>query len=744
MSPKEYFSLLFKCFFKRYSLEKDKNVHEDFIVIEANVYSLALNCLLLLLMYMLCLGYNYGVVVLKHRTIPPTPQENSLSSFLYAIWGTERIIFDFFNYLGFVILGVILGICVISLFIDSLSNIIAGFIGGIISLCGIALDIFDVSINDTLNNSYLSFYLGSFLGIVFSFISTALIRNYKVSIVSGIITSIFFIIKFNCSVVFIISFIFIYLLLSTRLFYYIFFTKLHYDEKNPLVWDENINIPIWFLSNYLRSDAKTKDFDKPINFAKFLIENRPIQRKQAQKSLIFIALDKMKGFHNIDNIRELSFALSFMPSSNMLVDEYNNQLQFFVLISEDLNKVRNELNNNNRINIYERMQQKLYDYHKSTNLSNSTYTKDFDKVATKWQEILKRSINELSLSGSHVLPNPYILGKVIQPNSELFLGRRDIIQKIETETLREGSATALLFIGNRRTGKSSTLNNLQQFVQSAVRTVFVDLQDPEVNNSSADFYETLTERIAKAFKISAPKQNRELIYFSIWLKELDETLVDEKRYLLICIDEYERLEYMIKQGKLVDLPNSLRRWIQHLQHIVFLFAGSHEPSELKGDLDWTDYLINVRNVPISYLEYEAAMQLVTAPVPNFDLTWATDDLAHNLVLRLGRQPYLLQCTMWNLVENLNNQSRKEATQTDIDEALDKVLEGDAVNHFQHFWQTEMTDATRLTLSNLARNTQPTEGSVLNGLKRKEIVKMEDGVYVFCVPLLKEWILRNVD
>jgi hypothetical protein len=100
--------------------------------------------------------------------------------------------------------------------------------------------------------------------------------------------------------------------------------------------------------------------------------------------------------------------------------------------------------------------------------------------------------------------------------------------------------------------------------------------------------------------------------------------------------------------------------------------------------------------------------------------------------------------MWNLVENLNNQSRKEATQADIDEALDKVLEGDAVNHFQHFWLTEMTDATRLILSHLARNTQPTEGSVLNGLKRKEIVKMEDGVYVFCVPLLREWILRNVD
>ena len=172
-------------------------------------------------------------------------------------------------------------------------------------------------------------------------------------------------------------------------------------------------------------------------------------------------------------------------------------------------------------------------------------------------------------------------------------------------------------------------------------------------------------------------------------------------------------------------------------------AGSHEPAELDG-IDWTDYLINVRNVPISYLEYESALQLVTAPVPHFDLTWETPDLPEKLVQRLGRQPFLLQCAMWNLVEMLNNQGTKHATQADIERALFKVMEGDASNHFSHFWKTEMTDAARSILSNLARGTQPTEGAVLNLLKRKEIVAHVDGQYVFCVPLLREWILRNVD
>ncbi len=93
---------------------------------------------------------------------------------------------------------------------------------------------------------------------------------------------------------------------------------------------------------------------------------------------------------------------------------------------------------------------------------------------------------------------------------------------------------------------------------------------------------------------------------------------------------------------------------------------------------------------------------------------------------------------------LNNQSRKEATQADIELALDKILEHDTRNHFAHFWDSEMTDATRTMLSNLARGTQPTEGAILNALKRKEILILGNKGYEFCVPLLQEWILRNVD
>lgn len=812
MSPKEYFQLLFQCFFKIYTLrseletwDKSKSLHT---ILWASFYNGILSSLIICVALVIC--------TIFHKPF------YSLESFKAIFSGTiGSIVFG-------IIFAILLGVewvvessVIFGIMFSVVFGLVFGAVGSVVgSIIGsIALGIFFsvIVIMDEKLSVILGLLLGVFFGLAF-YAYAVFEEGNQHSIISGLQATFFFILS--------------YFLFKSRIYYFYYLPL--YKTKNPLWWDENIGTSVPFLPRILRGYAKTKDFDKTIEFAKFLIEQRPVQRKVAQKGLILIALDRMKGFRTIDRMKELSKELSFLPyfyainhtniyeyqtevsiieekqrklkselstieeklreletkpflfekstkleselyllseknkeSKEQLLSletinekllksiysfkespfilQYNSQLQSFLNISEDINKTWNELNRTNRINIYERVKQKLFDYHKAANLSNASFAKEFGEIADSWQKILSKTIEDLRASGKLPLPNPYTLGKAIQADSELFLGRRDLIQKIETETLREGAATALLFIGNRRTGKSSTLNNLQRFVQSSVRTVFADLQDAEVNNSTADFCETLTERIAKSLKIPRPTPPiQDFAAFTKWLKELDAELVRQNRYLLICIDEYERLDGHITQGKLTELPNTLRYWIQHLQHVVFLLAGSHEPAELKGGIDWTDYLINVRNVPISYLEYDAAMQLVIAPVPHFDLTWATDDLPHRLVMRLGRQPFLLQCAMWNLVEILNNQSSKHATPADIERALDKVVEGDASNHFSHFWHTEMTDATRHILSNLARNIQPTEGSVLNLLKRKEIVALVDGQYVFCVPLLREWILRNVD
>jgi len=259
------------------------------------------------------------------------------------------------------------------------------------------------------------------------------------------------------------------------------------------------------------------------------------------------------------------------------------------------------------------------------------------------------------------LPNPFVTGNPIQPEyREVFVGRRDIIEQIQTEALREGGAGAILFLGNRRTGKTSTLLNLQSQVGSGIKPVFIDCQSPLVSGGTlVDFSGKLAATVLKA----TVQRDESITNFQTFA---DLTRLLEKLQLkfyrqgirsLLCFDEYERLTTQITNGALSGLPDSLRYWIQHLPNFIFLFAGSHPLTEI-SDLDWSDYLINVRTVPISYLDFDSALHLITKPVPEYNLTYEPEDVAGQLISRLGGQPYLLQAVMFELTEHLNAKHQK--------------------------------------------------------------------------------------
>jgi hypothetical protein len=92
------------------------------------------------------------------------------------------------------------------------------------------------------------------------------------------------------------------------------------------------------------------------------------------------------------------------------------------------------------------------------------------------------------------------------------------------------------------------------------------------------------------------------------------------RYLPFCLDEFERLEVSIREGRLPhELLDEIRHLIQHHPRIVLLFAGSHRPDEM--ELNWPDTLISTKLIRVSYLAEEEARQLITEPVPQFAVSY---------------------------------------------------------------------------------------------------------------------------
>ena len=534
-----------------------------------------------------------------------------------------------------------------------------------------------------------------------------------------------------------------YFLETGRYFYYPFYWK-GAGKRNPVYWDENIVLPVPWFSNLLLYYKREEGIKAAADLAIFLTENRPIHRKAAQRGLLVLAADTMERFASPQQIAQLPQELAFMPPPGKMGEDYDIALRELSAIAEDVQLAWEENNLANRLRLYKRIRESIADFQKTSNASRKRSYVLFRKVGKNWLQVIGQEIERLEQMHGKPLPNPFITGPPVQPeDGEVFVGRSDIIQAIQTETLREGATGAILFTGGRRTGKSSTLLNLNRFLPSSLRAVYFDCQSPKMRESLQQFCRHLAGEISQT--LPAKKKQplpQKLTELTEWLEAAELALKAEGCHVLICIDEYERLGSLIQDGTLRGLADALRSWVQRFRRVTFLFAGSHELREL-SDIDWSDYLINVRTVYISYLDEAAALKLVTKPVPEFDLEYKPGTLPRQLTERLGRQPYLLQCTMSEMVENLNNNgNRKLAEPTDIDHAVTQMFIT-AGQYFEHFWEKELEEDARELLLRLAKKKSvKADSAAAKRLVRKEVLRRTDGRLTFCVPVLQEWVVAN--
>lgn len=214
------------------------------------------------------------------------------------------------------------------------------------------------------------------------------------------------------------------------------------------------------------------------------------------------------------------------------------------------------------------------------------------------------------------------------------------------------------------------------------------------------------------------------------------------KQILLTFDEYERLEEGIAAQKITrEVFNQLRNIVQHRARIVVLFSGGHRFEELRV-VNWSDYLINVKTLELSFLAPADARELLTEPVPALHYEAGVVEAIIGLT---HCQPYLLQAVASDLVNYLNAQKRQTATRGDLDVAVAKVLvTADA--YFHNNW-AECSDAERELLRALAREEEmdaqvEQDHGAWQSLGRKEIVERRAERYRFAVELFRLWILKN--
>lgn len=514
--------------------------------------------------------------------------------------------------------------------------------------------------------------------------------------------------------------------------------------KLPFHWDENICAPLPFLSHTLVRISRY-DQSAAIAEAVMLIRERPPQRRAAQRALVRIAIDEMCNFRDLRNIAHLPQELAFLPQElQVFPDFYQEGYTALTAFAQDAQAALAEYNSSNRLRMLERLASSLQDFRKQMDFAKKDLGLPFGKIAQHWEQIVRKEVQQIEAQSGRPLPNPFVVGVPVKADSEIFIGRKDIIEHIQNEALREGGAAAILFVGNRRTGKTSTLLNLKRYLISGLKPVFVDCQDPTVTGSISYFCKTLSKLMQRTLG-EAGATNCEcssLAELTEWLKGQQEALQQKQQHVLLCFDEYEKFTEKVVSGEFADLPNTLRYWVQHLPRLICLFSGAHSLNEA-ASFDWSNYLINVRTVPISYLDSESAIRLVTAPISRFELQYETGvEAAQRLVHRLGCQPYLLQATMSELVNYLNRSNRKTATSKDIEIAIEKMMVS-ATEYFKHLWQRETNAEEKQILLQAAKQSKLATGleKAIRTLQHREVLRTKNGHIEFYVPVFAEWILK---
>ena len=305
--------------------------------------------------------------------------------------------------------------------------------------------------------------------------------------------------------------------------------------------------------------------------------------------------------------------------------------------------------------------------------------------------------------GFRRIPNPFVVGTPLEGGAPVFVGRGDIINQVRDRLIRPAQRTILILIGERRSGKTSALKQLQHRLEGDLTPIFVDMQGLTASDLSGFIWwlswrmkEALEERgvtiqlpTFEAFSSGPPDYQFETVILPEVRRRLNGGRV------LLMLDEFEVLAQRVMQGNFDSRAfDYLRHLMQHGEGIEFLFAGTHVLRQFAAN--YVTFLFNIGVfLQVDFLDRESALKLVQDPVAAAGVTYEPESLAVLLELA-GAHAYFTQLFGFHLVERLNRVRRRNVTREDVEMVSGPVIAA-AGAHLDHVWG-QLTSADRLLLA----------------------------------------------
>lgn len=288
--------------------------------------------------------------------------------------------------------------------------------------------------------------------------------------------------------------------------------------------------------------------------------------------------------------------------------------------------------------------------------------------------------------------NPYSPGMPLRSDSAVFFGREQLFAFLKENAARISQKNVLILVGQRRTGKTSALLQLERHLSADLLPVYIDCQSLGVSPGLPSFFNDLAWSFADALAIKG--YELEVPDPAYWRQQVGNrferefiphvrSLVPDGTTIVLVFDEFESFEDLVQQGMLPQtLFSFLRHLMQHTEGLSFIFAGTHRLEEMGTDY-WSVLFNSALYRHVGFLDFKSAQRLIRDPVaPNL----VYDDIAVDKILRVtAGHPYFLQLVCYTLVNRANQLRSSYITISDVNAALDEMLRLGEV-HFAYIWQ----------------------------------------------------------
>jgi hypothetical protein len=387
---------------------------------------------------------------------------------------------------------------------------------------------------------------------------------------------------------------------------------------------------------------------------------------------------------------------------------------------------------------------------------------EFRKAADAWLLIAERQLGEArKINSKEKTTQVFRAGDPADRDSEAFAPRYGVVGELEQQIMLSTGCPGIVLYGRRRTGKSTILRNLTGFLPTEVIPVNASMQNPALFTSTEDFVGFIGSEVNKQLgnlKV-ANLTSPDLTGLFRFLGDCNTRLEAEGKRLLLGVDEYETIDRKIGEGVFkTDLLDTVRESIQSHRRITWIFAGSHEITELTN-AEWTSYLVSARTIEVPFFTLAETRLLLTDPLKHSSL-WRNNpdkrpqfnpafwgDAEHNcgidrIQAEAAGWPHLVQLIAETIVDLINEEDADGVSPELMERALNKAIVRGHNVLYQLMRGESLLPGEWEYLSafrDVAMQAPPTDRVVTKSLRRRLLIEENGEQWQLRVPLMARWL-----